>query len=49
MQLAEAEEKRARIDALARELETDEELKALEPRYAVMAYWLDTDLDNVDV
>lgn len=48
MQLAEAEEKRARIDALARELEADEELKALEPRYAVMAQWLDTDLDNVD-
>lgn len=48
MTRAEAEEKIALIDALALELETDQELKAIDPRYAIMAQWIDTDLEIVE-
>jgi len=47
MDISEAEQIREEIESLALKLESDQELKELDPRYAIMASWIDTDLENV--
>ncbi len=42
-----ADEKLREIERLAREIEEDEELQGIDPRYAVTAKWIDTDIENV--
>ena len=44
-----ADEKIEEIQRLAREIESDEELKAVDERYSVMAGWIDTDIENVSL
>lgn len=43
---AQADQKLAQIEQLAREIETDEELKKIDPRYAITAMWIETDIEN---
>jgi hypothetical protein len=35
------------IEELAWEMENDEALKNTDPRYAILAHWIDTDIENV--
>lgn len=44
MNIQEAEEKCALIEQLAHEIENDDELKELEPRYRIMAEWINSDI-----
>lgn len=45
MNIEEAQEKCRVIEKLAQEIEFDKELEELEPRYRIMAKWIDTDLE----
>lgn len=49
MTTAEADDILAQIDALGARLIEDDELFQLDPRYAVLAQWLDTDLDYISL
>ena len=44
-----ADEKIEQIQALASEIENDDELKGIDERYSVMASWIDTDIKNVSL
>ncbi len=49
MSIEEAEEKCKIIDQLALEIENDAQLKRLEPRYNIMAKWIDTDIESCSI
>jgi len=49
MTKAEADEKREIIERIAFEIEHDEELQKIDKRYNVMAKWIETDIDCVDL
>jgi len=48
MTTEEADEMLAKIADMAQAIEDDEELKQADPRYAIVAKWIDVDLNNVD-
>ena len=49
MTTEEADEILEQIASLAQRLEEDAELKAIDPRYAILAKWCETDLDSVSL
>lgn len=49
MLIEEAEEILQQISDLANEIEEDEELMQLDPRYAILAKWIDTDVGSVSL
>lgn len=48
MTIDEADSIIEQIDRLAEQIENDKELEALDPRYKIMASWLETSVDDVD-
>lgn len=49
MTTQEADRMLERISDMAWDIEHDEELRELDPRYAITAKWIDTDIDNTDL
>ena len=49
MTIEEAEEILQQIAYLANEIEEDEDLMQLDPRYAILAKWIDTDVGSVSL
>ena len=47
MTTEEADELLAKIDDMAREIEEDEELEKIDPRYGIVAMFIDTDINLV--
>jgi predicted house-cleaning noncanonical NTP pyrophosphatase (MazG superfamily) len=48
MTTEEADELLAKIEDMAREIEEDKELEELDPRYGIVAMWIDTDINSVN-
>ena len=46
MTTEEADRKLATIERLAREIEYDKELEAIDDRYGITAKWIDTDIET---
>lgn len=47
MTIEEADEILSKINDLALEIEEDKDLQRVDPRYAIVAKWIDTDVDSV--
>ena len=49
MTIDEADEILSKINDLALEIEEDKELQRVDPRYAILAKWIETDIDSVSL
>ena len=49
MTIDEADEILSKINDLALEIEEDKELQRVDPRYAILAKWIETDIDAVSL